>query len=135
MLLLILLISLLTAQPTGVKAIVLNDTTAVVTWTLVNLPVVHYFTITYTITGERRRQMHSEDVTVTSCTASIVSRLETGKQYQFSVSVTVMGNGQSYTGQVSSPSDPITVGEYNVVSSYMLCHAYQEVANTRSNNQ
>ena len=104
--------SALTARPTDVKAILLNHTAVVVTWTPVNLPVVHYCNIaTYTITGARRRQMHSGNVTLRSCEARIVSGLKTGQQYQFIVSVTVIGNGQSYTGQISNPSDPITVGE------------------------
>lgn len=94
------------------KAIPFNDSAVVVSWTPVNLTVDHYCTIyTTTTTGAKRRQSHSDIVTVRSCAASIVSGLRTG-QYQFSVSVTVIGNGQSYTGQVSSPSDPITVGEF-----------------------
>ena len=33
----------------------------------------------------------------------------TGEQYQFSVSVTVFGGGNSYTGPESNLTDPITV--------------------------
>ena len=90
-----------------------NGSAVVVSWTPVNLTVDHYCTIyTSTTTGVKRRQSHSDIVTVRLCAASIVSGLRTGQQYQFSVSVTVIGNGQSYTGQVSNPSDPITVGEF-----------------------
>ena len=52
--------------------------------------------------------------------SGMVGGLMTGEQYQFSVSITVPGNGRTYTGPVSDPSDPFTVieppstgGEYN----------------------
>ena len=101
------------------KAIPFNGSAVVVSWTPVGLPVAHYCTIyTNTTTGANRRQSHSDIVTVRSCGASIVSGLRTGQQYQFSVSVTVIGNGQSYTGLVSNPSDPITVGEFTCLIYY-----------------
>ena len=43
--------------------------------------------------------------------SGVVGGLMTGEQYQFSVSITVSGNGRTYTGPVSDPIDPITVAE------------------------
>ena len=43
--------------------------------------------------------------------SGVVGGLMTGEQYQFSVSITVPGNGRTYTGPVSDPSDPFTIVE------------------------
>ena len=42
--------------------------------------------------------------------SGVVGGLMTGEQYQFSVSITVPGNGRTYTGPVSDPI-PFTVVE------------------------
>ena len=47
----------------------------------------------------------------TGSSSGVVGGLITGEQYQFSVSITVPGNGRTYTGPVSDPSDPFTVAE------------------------
>ena len=43
--------------------------------------------------------------------SGVVGGLMTGDPYQFSVSITVPGNGRTYTGSMSDPSDPITITE------------------------
>ena len=59
--------------------------------------------------------------------SGVVGGLMTGEQYQFSVSITVPGNGRTYTGPVSDPSDPFTVteppstgGEYNKTLTFFI---------------
>ena len=91
----------------------INATSVSVSWTPVNLSVVDHYTIHYTLL-RRGRQSGSGIVNITAGSSSgVVGGLMTGEQYQFSVSVTVSGGGQYYTGPVSDPTDPVTVaGEY-----------------------
>ena len=88
---------------------ILNATAVSVSWTPVNLSVVDHYTIHYTLL-RRGRQSGSGIVNITAGSSSgVVGGLMTGEQYQFSVSVTVSGGGQYYTGPVSDPTDPVTV--------------------------
>ena len=88
---------------------ILNATAVSVSWTPVNLSVVDHYTIHYTLL-RRGRQSGSGIVNITAGSSSgVVGELMTGEQYQFSVSVTVTGGGQYYTGPVSDPTDPVTV--------------------------
>ena len=43
--------------------------------------------------------------------SGVVGGLMTGEQYQFSVSITVPGNGRTYTGPVSDLSDHFSITE------------------------
>ena len=88
---------------------VLNATAVRLFWSPINLSVVHHYTIYYTLL-RRGRQSESGTVNITAGSSSgVVGGLMTGEQYQFSVSVTVSGGGQYYTGPVSDPTDPVTV--------------------------
>ena len=77
-----------------------------VTWTPLNVSAVdHYYTVHYSKlvnggSGRRRSQVAgSEIVTFTANTSSgVVSGLQEGQQYQFSVSVTLLIGGQTYNG-------------------------------------
>ena len=58
--------------------------------------------------------------------SGVVGGLMTGEQYQFSVSVTVPGNGRTYTGPVSDPSaftvvEPPSGGEYPYIQTHKVC--------------
>ena len=90
----------------------LNSTAAVnVSWTRVNLTVVHHYTVHYTtVGGGSGRRQSSTQMFPGPASSGVVGGLMTGQQYQFRVSVTLaLANGQLYTGPVSTPSDPVTV--------------------------
>ena len=106
----------------------LNSTAVAIIWSPVNLPVtvvVHY-TVHYTTVGEGsgRRQSNTQMAVFPSTTSSgVVGGLMTGQQYQFSISVTLAAaSGQMYTGPVSTPSEPVTVGEYVILCLNQLQH-------------
>ena len=74
-----------------------------VTWTPLNEPVVDY-TVHYSRvnggSGRRRRQVVSGTVTFpASASSGVVSGLQKGQQYQFSVSVSLNVTGVLYTGR------------------------------------
>ena len=81
-----------------------NSTAVRVTWTRLNETVVDHYTVHYSRvnggSGRRRRQVDSER-TVTfpaSASSGVVSGLQEGQQYQFSVSVTLLIGEQTYNG-------------------------------------
>ena len=87
---------LISALVNGVSVIP-NDTTVTVSWTPVNLPGVDHYTVYYgdVTTGEL-----NETVTFpASASSEVVSGLQEGQQYQFSVSVSLNVNGILYTGR------------------------------------
>ena len=76
-----------------------------VTWTPLNVSAVDHYTVHYSKlvnggSGRRRRQVAgSEIVTFPANTSSgVVSGLQEGQQYRFSVSVTLLIGGQTYNG-------------------------------------
>ena len=79
-----------------------------VTWTPLNEPVVDHYTVHYTLVGSggrRRRQVSSGVGTFpASVSSGVVSGLQEGQQYQFSVSVSLLIDGQTYT---STPGEPV----------------------------
>ena len=98
------------AHVTGVSADVLNTTAVTVSWTPVNLTVVDHYTVHYIAVDEKRSQCDRGRFNISAGSSSgVVSGLMTGEQYLFSMSVTVSGGGQYYTGPVSDPTDPVTV--------------------------
>ena len=89
---------------------IINATAVMVFWTPVNLPVVDHYIVHFEAVSGIRRECDRGRFNVTAGSSSgVVGGLMTGEQYQFSVSVTVSGGGQYYTGPVSDPSDPVTV--------------------------
>ena len=89
-----------------------NSTAVRVTWTRLNEPVVDHYTVHYSRvnggSGRRRRRQVDSERTVTfpaSASSGVVSGLQEGQQYQFSVSVTLIIGGQTYTG---TPGGSIT---------------------------
>ena len=102
--------NLITAFVAGVKVEILNSTAVRIFWTPVNLPVVDHYTVHFAAVSRIRRECDRGRFNVTAGSSSgVVGGLMTGEQYQFSVSVTVSGGGQYYTGPVSDPTDPVTV--------------------------
>ena len=99
-----------TAYITGLKVKTLNVTAVTVSWTPINLSAVDYYTVYFAAVSGIRRECDRGRFNVTAGSSSgVVGGLMTGEQYQFSVSVTVSGGGQYYTGPVSDPTDPVTV--------------------------
>ena len=82
------------AIATGVSAVALSSTAVRVSWTPVNLPVVDHYTVHYTTVG-------GVNGTVTfpvSASSGVVSGLQEGQQYQFSVTVTLNVTGKLFAG-------------------------------------
>ena len=82
-----------------------------VTWTPLNEPVVDHYTVHYSRvnggSGRRRRQVDSGTVTFpASASSGVVSGLQEGQQYQFSVSVSLLIDGQTFN---SAPGPPMAV--------------------------
>ena len=99
-----------TAFVAGVKVEILNATAVTVSWTSINLSAVDYYTVHFAAVSGIRRVCDRGRFNVTAGSSSgVVGGLMPGEQYQFSVSVTVSGGGQYYTGPVSDPTDPVTV--------------------------
>ena len=114
-----------TAFVTGVRVTPLNNTAVIVMWSPVNLPIAVYnYTIHYSTVTMIRRQSDSGTVVVMAGSSSgVVGGLMTGEQYQFSVSITVSGNGRTYTGALSNPSNSIAViSECNLYGLQLLQH-------------
>ena len=89
---------------------VLNSTSVRVSWTPVNLTVAYHYTVHYTTVGE-------VNGTVTfpgDASSGVVSGLQRGQQYQFSVTVTLNISGELYTG---SPDDSIPL----ISCMYIVC--------------
>ena len=82
------------AHVTGVSVVALNSMAVRVSWISVNLTVVHNYTVHYSAVC----------VTVNvsfpvSASSGVVSGLQEGQQYQFSVTITFNMNGVVYTGR------------------------------------
>ena len=77
------------------SAEVLNNTAVTIFWTQVNLSVVEHYTVHYTTNGW---------INITTLTfpasafSGVVSGLQEGRQYQFSVTVTLNVNGELLSG-------------------------------------
>ena len=90
----------------------LNSTSASVSWTLVNLTVVYHYTVHYTtVSGV------SGTVTFPNTVSSgVVSGLQGGQQYQFSVTVTLNISGELYTDPPDYTLSPITGTKMHVLA-------------------
>ena len=76
------------------SAVALNSTAVRVSWTPVDLPVVDQYIVHYTTVG-------GVNGTITfpaSDSSGVVSGLQEGQQYQFSVTVTLDVNGEIFQG-------------------------------------
>ena len=87
-----------------VSATPLNSTSVMVSWTPVNLTVMYHYTVHYTTVGGVNGTVIFPD-TVSS---GVVSGLQGGQQYQFSVTVTLNISGELYTGSPKNTLPPIT---------------------------
>ena len=103
------------AQISIVSAVALNSTAVNVTWTPLNVLAVDHYTVHYSKlvnggSGRRRRQVAgSEIVTFPANTSSgVVSGLQEGQQYQFSVSVSLLIGGQTYNSTPGVPKNAMT---------------------------
>ena len=84
-----------------------------VTWTPLNESVVDHYTVHYSRvnggSGRRRRQVLSGTVTFpVSVSSGVVSGLQEGQQYQFSVSVSLLIGGQTFTSLPGTPLAAMT---------------------------
>ena len=87
-----------------VSATPLNSTSVRVSWTPVNLTVVYHYTVHYTTVGGVSGTVTFPD----TFSSGVVSVLQGGQQYQFSVTVTVNIGGEVYTGLPDNTLPPIT---------------------------
>ena len=78
----------------GVSADVLNNTAVIVFWTQVNLSVVDHYTVHYTTVGG----VNGTLTFPASASSGVVSGLQEGRQYQFSVTVTLNVSGVLFSG-------------------------------------
>ena len=94
-----------------VSVVSVSSTSVRVIWTPLNEPVVDHYTVHYTLVGSggKRRQVSSGTVTFpASASSGAVSGLQEGQQYQFSVSVSLTVNGQTYTSTPGEPFNALT---------------------------
>ena len=87
------------ALVSGVLAVPVNSTSVLVTWSPINLTVVNHYTVHYkyaTVSGGSWKVMFPGNTT-----SGVVSGLQGGQQYLFSVTVTLNVKGQSYSGGVN----------------------------------
>ena len=99
--------SIFIAVVSDVSATPLNSTSVMVSWTPVNLTVVHHYTVHYTTVGGVNGM-----VTFPSTVSSgVVSGLQGGQQYQFSVTVTLNISGVFYIGSHNNTQQPMITGE------------------------
>ena len=82
------------ATVTGVSVVALSSTAVRVSWTPVNLPVVKRYTVHYTTVGG----VNGTIIFPASASSGVVSGLQEGQQYQFSVTVTLNINGKLFRG-------------------------------------
>ena len=100
-----------TSAPISIVSVNAESSTAVrVTWTPLNEPVVDHYTVHYSRvnggSGRRRRQIISGTAIFPVSTSSgVVSGLQEGQQYQFSVSVSLFIDGKTFT---STPGISLT---------------------------
>ena len=108
----------------GVSVVALNSTTAVrVSWTPVNLPsAVDHYTVHYITVGGTRGTLTFPGIT----SLGVVSGLQGGQQYQFSVTVTLNVDGEFFTRSPNYTQYQLT-GEkinfknwYNYLSSLLI---------------
>ena len=94
-----------------------------VTWTPLNVSAVDHYTVHYSKpvnggSGRRRRQVAGSEIVTfpVSASSGVVSGLQEGQQYQFSVSVSLLIGGQTYNSTPGVPKNA-TTGIY----SYGVC--------------
>ena len=78
-----------------------------VSWTPVNLTVVYHYTVYYTTVGGVSSTVTFSD----TATSGVVSGLQGGQQYQFSVTVTLNVSGELYTDSPDYTQLPPIFGE------------------------
>ena len=76
------------------SAEVLNNTAVTIFWTQVNLSVVDHYTVHYTTVGG----VNGTLTFPASASSGVVSGLQEGRQYQFSVTVTLIVSGELFSG-------------------------------------
>ena len=96
-----------------------------VTWTRLNEPVVDHYTVHYSrvngSNGRRRRQVDSGTVTFPgSASSGVVSGLQEGQQYQFSVSVSLLIGGERFNS-TPGPSMAGMAGVFDIQVISMIC--------------
>ena len=87
------------ALVSGVSAVPVNSTSVWVSWSPINLTVVDHYTVHYvyaTVSNGSWEVMFPGNTT-----SGVVSGLQGGQQYLFSVTVTLNVKGQSYSREVN----------------------------------
>ena len=90
----------------------MNSTAVKITWTLLNVSAVdHYYTVHYSrvVNGSDSGQVGAGTATFpASASSGVVSGLQEGQQYQFSVSVSLLIGGQTYNSTPGVPKNATT---------------------------
>ena len=92
----------------------MSTTSVRVTWTPLNETVVNHYTVHYTRVGSGRRRRQAGSGTLTfpaNASSGVVSGLQEGQQYQFSVSVSLRINGVIYSSTPGEPCNATFYGE------------------------
>ena len=89
------------------SAEVLKNTAVTIFWTRVNLSVVEHYTVHYTTVGG----VNGTLTFPASASSGVVSGLQEGRQYQFSVSVTLNVNGELFSGLPNFTQSKIILSE------------------------
>ena len=102
------------AVVSGVLVVILNSTSVRISWTPVNLTVVDHYTVHYTTVGG------VSGIATFSATSSsgVVSGLQRGQEYWFSVTVTLNVSGGSFNGSSNYTLPPVTC-EFQIDNSIM----------------
>ena len=103
------------ALVSGVSVVPLNSTSAMVSWTPVNLTVVDHYTVHYTTVGGVNRR----DLFPANSSSGVVSGLQGGEIYWFSISVTLNVSGGLFSRSSSNVTLPPVTCELPIVNSMM----------------
>ena len=103
----------------GISATPLNSASVRVSWTPVNLTVVYHYTVHYTTVSGSNGTVTFPD-TVSS---GVVSGLQGGQQYQFSVTVTLNVSGELYTDPPDYTLPPISGKKMHAILTVDTCNA------------
>ena len=103
------------ALVSGITVVTLSSTSVRVSWTPVNLTVVDHYTVHYTTMGG----VNSTVSFPATSSSGVVSGLQGGETYRFSVSITLNVNGELYIGS-SNYTLPQVTCELSTTSQFFL---------------
>ena len=103
------------ALVSGVSVVSLSSTSVMVSWTPVNLTVVHHYTVHYTTVGG----VNGTVLFPATSLSSVVPGLQGGETYWFSVSVTLNVSGGLFSRSSNDTLPPAVTCKLPIVTSMM----------------